>query len=173
LKTVEASVAQAFPPATEPCFLDANVLYYDVIDHGDVSTYCTALLREVAAGQRTAATTLSTLSDAVHKVMFTEAANFLNRPRAGLLAWVKKHPEVIQQLSVFRAAAERFEALPLEILQPGDNAMTRAADIAASSGLLMNDALIVVAMEARAIRHLVTNDDDFDRVPGITVWKPR
>ena len=50
---------------------------------------------------------------------------------------------------------------------------TTAADISSEAGLLTNDALIVAAMRASGIRHLVTNDDDFDRVPGITVWKPR
>lgn len=44
---------------------------------------------------------------------------------------------------------------------------------AQSEKLLLGDASIVVQMQRYGIVHLVTNDDDFDRVPGITVWKPR
>jgi len=39
--------------------------------------------------------------------------------------------------------------------------------------LLLGDASIVPQMQRHGIVHLATNDDDFDRVPGITVWKPR
>jgi len=28
-------------------------------------------------------------------------------------------------------------------------------------------------MQRHGISHLATNDDDFDWVPGVTVWKPR
>jgi predicted nucleic acid-binding protein len=48
-----------------------------------------------------------------------------------------------------------------------------AAAICQAHGLLTNDALIVAVMQRHGITHLATNDDDFDRVPGITVWKPR
>lgn len=39
--------------------------------------------------------------------------------------------------------------------------------------LLTNDAMIVALMQRHELTHLVTNDDDFDHVPGLTVWKPR
>ncbi len=166
-------MSYAFPPVSERCFLDANIFYYDVIAHGAISDYCNALFREVAAGQRRAATTVGALAGAVHKVMFTEPATFFGRPRAGMLSWFKTHPEGVQELSIFRAAAERYAALPLEILDVDEEFVQMAADVSAAIGLLTNDAIIAVAMEVHEVRHLVTNDDDFDRLPGITVWKPR
>jgi predicted nucleic acid-binding protein len=166
-------VAFAFPPASEICFLDANILYYHVIAQEGLSDYCTALIREIVLGQRKAATTATAMSDAVHKVMFTEAATFYKRPRAGLLAWIKDDPGAIKQLSVFRAAAERFAELPLWMLQVNEDSVKMAADISAATGLLSGDALNLAAMEENDIRHLVTNDDDYDGIAGVTVWKPR
>ena len=163
----------SFPPASEICFLDANILYYHVVAQEGLSAYCTALIREVVLDQRKAATTANAMSDAVHKVMFTEAATFHKRPRAGLLAWIKDHPGAIKQLSLFRAAAERFAELPLWMLPVNEDSVKMAADISAATGLLTNDALNLAAMEENDIRHLVTNDRDFDGLPGITVWKPR
>jgi len=59
-------------------------------------------------------------------------------------------------------------------LLPCDAAiLVESAAISQSQGLLTNDALIVALMQRHGISHLATNDDDFDRVPGITVWKPR
>jgi predicted nucleic acid-binding protein len=51
--------------------------------------------------------------------------------------------------------------------------LVRAASICNQYGLMVNDALIVATMLKFNIQHLVTNDDDFDRVHGIHVWKPR
>jgi predicted nucleic acid-binding protein len=57
---------------------------------------------------------------------------------------------------------------------PLDNTLLSfASRVALQHGLLTNDAIIVALMQRHGIIHLATNDDDFDRVPGITVWKPR
>lgn len=40
-------------------------------------------------------------------------------------------------------------------------------------GHLTNDAMIVALMRRHQLSHLITNDDDFDAVPGLTIWKPR
>ena len=39
-------------------------------------------------------------------------------------------------------------------------------------GLLTNDAIIVATMRAHRLIHLATNDTDFRRVPGLTLWTP-
>jgi predicted nucleic acid-binding protein len=48
-----------------------------------------------------------------------------------------------------------------------------ATRLAVTHGLLTNDSLIVAQMYRHQLTHLVTNDDDFDRVPGLAIWKPR
>jgi len=39
-------------------------------------------------------------------------------------------------------------------------------------GLLSNDAIHVATMTQRGITNIATNDPDFERVEGLTVWKP-
>jgi predicted nucleic acid-binding protein len=48
-----------------------------------------------------------------------------------------------------------------------------AVAVVQSQRLLLSDATIVILMQPHGITHLATNDDDFDNVPDITVWKPR
>jgi len=61
-----------------------------------------------------------------------------------------------------------------ENLNPGIAALLEeAAALSAQLGLLTNDATIVALMHRHALTNLATNDDDFDGVPGVTVWKPR
>jgi predicted nucleic acid-binding protein len=173
LKTVEAGVVSSFPPTDAECFLDANTLYYSVVAYPDVSDYCSAIIRQISTGERQGATLSSAVADAIHKVMFTEIVEVHQRPRGGLLAWFKSHPEALQSLTKFSAAAEQFSTLPLAWLPTDSALMLEATAIGLPHGLTINDALIVAAMRRHGIQHLVTNDDDFRRVPGITVWMPR
>jgi hypothetical protein len=39
--------------------------------------------------------------------------------------------------------------------------------------LLTGDSILLAVMERYKLIHLVTNDPDFERVPGIRVWMPR
>jgi predicted nucleic acid-binding protein len=50
--------------------------------------------------------------------------------------------------------------------------LTRGAELSTQRRLLTNDALTLAVMEKRGITILATNDDDFDTVAGITVYKP-
>jgi predicted nucleic acid-binding protein len=60
------------------------------------------------------------------------------------------------------------------VLLPADAALiVEAATLSGQFGLLTNDALIVALMRRHGLTNLVTNDDDFDAIPGLTVWKPR
>jgi predicted nucleic acid-binding protein len=40
-------------------------------------------------------------------------------------------------------------------------------------GFLTNDASVVARIKRHGIHNLATNDDDFDNVPNLIVWKPR
>lgn len=42
-----------------------------------------------------------------------------------------------------------------------------------AASLLTNDSLIVACMRVHGISLLATNDSDFERVAGITVFKPK
>jgi predicted nucleic acid-binding protein len=61
----------------------------------------------------------------------------------------------------------------LEIVSVTLSHLMEAAVICATHGLLMNDATVVAIMRSEGIHDLATNDDDFDGIPDITVWKPR
>ncbi len=72
-------------------------------------------------------------------------------------------PEVVQRLL----------GLPLSWLTADSSLISDAMDAIAKYHLLMNDAMIVATMKRHGLIHLVTNDEDFDRVTDLIVWKPR
>ena len=103
----------------------------------------------------------------------SEAAQLTGRDRAGIVGYLGKHPEFITRLTEYPHAIERLGVIPMDILPVEDQLLRDAVHLAVQHGLFTNDALIMATMRRHQLTHLVTNDDDFDRVPGLTIWKPR
>lgn len=155
------------------CFVDANIFYYHFVDTPPLSNPCTALLERAANGTIEVSTSSHVLADAVHKVMLAEAAMKLGQNRTGLVNWLQRNQHRIAELSDFRQAANNLASMAL-VLLPSDVALIEeAARLSWQFGLLTNDALVVALMRRHGLSDLVTNDEDFDSIPGLTVWKPR
>jgi predicted nucleic acid-binding protein len=159
-------------PAGVTFFVDANIFVYHFVELGDLSAACRGFLAGIVDRRIDAASTGACLADAVHRVMAIEAQERFQLP-GGATRWLQAHPDRIGELSAFRAAASQLKELPLRLLVPDALAIADAAELSAKHGLLTNDAILVTLMRRNDLQHLVTNDDDFDRVPGLTVWKPR
>ena len=158
-------------PKGSACFVDANIFVYHLVGIRDTGSRCHAFLGRLGT-EIDAASAAFCLADAVHRVMTIEAKEKFSLP-GDAPNWLQRHPDRISELTAFRDAAEQMRSLPMRLLAPDADVILEAADLAAGHGLLMNDAIIVALMRRHGIIHLVTNDDDFDRVPGLTVWKPR
>jgi predicted nucleic acid-binding protein len=155
------------------CFVDANIFHYALVPTFDTSPACLALLDRAMTGLISLSVSLQVLSDALHKAMTSEAAQLAGRERVGIVGYLKRHSHLIAQLTEWPQAVERLMAVPKQILPADAEILHDATRVAQAHLLLTNDATILALMQRHGIVHLATNDDDFDRVPGITVWKPR
>lgn len=81
--------------------------------------------------------------------------------------------ELIAQLVNYQMAATALSALPLEWISAEATFAQDIATVARECSLMTADAAIVALMRRHGLTDLVTNDDDFDQVPGIRIWKPR
>lgn len=160
-------------PSGASCFIDANILGYASIDVVPFTAPCRALLARVAAGEVFAFTSAGTVADALFKTMTVEIAHRFVAPGAKVLPFLQKHPEVIAKLSHYPRAVEGLARLPLQLLAVDWETIKAGVQTSIQHDLLTNDAIIVALMRRHELTHLVTNDDDFDRVSGLTVWKPR
>ena len=160
-------------PDGEKCFVDANIFYYLFVGTSPLSDPCATFLERTANGAIEVYTSLHILAEAVHKVMLAEAEVHFARNRAGLVNWLQRNQHRISELSRFRLAAGSLSRMDLSLL-PADVALVEeAATVSVQFGLLTNDALVVALMRRHALTNLVTNDEDFDAIPGLTIWKPR
>lgn len=160
-------------PHASVCFVDSNIFYYALVPTLGASEQCISLLDRAVDGQLSLYTSISVLSDTIHKVMVSEAAQLTGRDRAGMVGYLGKHPDLIPKLKEYQRALHLLGEVPMTILPVDIEALHAATRIAGEYCLLTNDALIVSIMRHRGIIHLISNDDDFDHVPGLSVWKPR
>jgi len=160
-------------PTGSACFIDANIFVYHFTNTDALGLACTDLLRRGTIGEIQAATSIPVLADTLHKIMLAEVRAREGLNMTGLVAWIQKHRNRLAGLKETLAACSQIERLPLAIL-PLDIALLRQAmQISASHHLLTGDAIAIALMQRHGLTHLVTNDDDFDAIPGLTVWKPR
>lgn len=120
-----------------------------------------------------AVSTTSVVADVIHKVMISEAAAHFGFSSTGVSVQLRQVRSKLSQLQTYRAAIDEISRLPIALLSVEMSDIKTATQITSEFGLLTNDALIVAAMRKHGISHLATNDDDFDAVKEVVVWKPR
>lgn len=160
-------------PSGAAVFLDSTIIHYAFVSFGDSTSQCIELLRRIANRDVSGFLSVPVLNDALHKVMCSEAQARFAQPRAGLVRWLKDHSEKVRELTQSGTVLTLIGALPIHILQPDLQTLSEAQQLSRRHGLLAGDAAILALMNEHRVVHIATNDDDFDRVPGLTAWKPR
>ena len=112
------------------------------------------------------------IAEATHKVMLADMGQRHGVAHRGLIARLKRHPELLDGLTNHHRVATTVRALRLSVETVTLDLLIRGADLSAEKRLLTNDALTLAVMEILGVTALATNDDDFDIVEGFTVYKP-
>jgi predicted nucleic acid-binding protein len=160
-------------PDGADCFIDANILAYHFTDGEGLGEACSGFIRRVGLEEIRAFVSVPVLADSLHRVMLAEVRDRHRLDRVGLVGWIHRHRDCLGELTETIQACEQLERLPLHVLPVDVALLTEAMRGSVDHHLLTGDAVIVALMRRHGITNLVTNDDDFDRVPGLTVWKPR
>ena len=133
------------------------------------------LVSASSSGSTTRSYTLTrphVVAEMAHRLMTLETASILGRSPSGLANWLKRHPAEVQRLARDRKAIDELTLIGVQVLPVTGSQVSLAADISRQSGLLTNDAVIVIVMRDHGLTLLASHDADFDRVPGITRYAP-
>jgi len=159
-------------PDGAACYIDATVFYYHLVGAPPLSDDCSDFLKRAEAGRLSGVTSTVAIAEATHKVMLAEVVQRHGVDHKGLVARVKRHPELLDGLTEHKRVSATVRALNLPVESITLDLLARGADLSAQMRLLTNDALALAVMEKLGVSYLATNDDDFDSVTGITVFKP-
>lgn len=160
-------------PAGTTVFIDANILHYALVPTPPFSDLVYPFVDRLVAGEIVGAVSLQVLAETQHKIMMSLVAVQNGLGRSNLVAWAKHHPEKVRATTGLEEAVQLLHSMPIRVLPIQSESLLLAAIKSTLHGLLTNDSTTLALMELHGINDIATNDDDFDRVPGITVWKPR
>ena len=157
--------------ANSSVFVDANTLVYHFQPHPILGPLCTALLKRIELKEMAGFTSTHVLSEIAHRLMTMEASIMFGWS-SKIVDRLKQDPTAVQKLVSFRRAIQQISQLGLQVLTIHESLIDTAAGISQQTGLLSNDALIIAVMQANGLTNIASNDSDFDRVTGITCYKP-
>jgi predicted nucleic acid-binding protein len=148
------------------------MFYYHLVDVPPLSNDCSDLLKRIEQGHVQGVTSSVALAEATHKVMLAEVVQRHGVDHKGLIARLKRHPDLLDGLTNHAQVAATVRSLRLPIEAITLELLARSAEVSPQKRLLTNDALTLAVMEKLGVTILATNDDDFDAIEGITVYKP-
>jgi predicted nucleic acid-binding protein len=159
-------------PVGAAVFLDANTLVYHFSQDPRYGAACTELLERIARQDLVGHTSLHVLGETAHRLMALEAIHRFGWSNTGIANRLRRNPDEVKQLSRFRLAIDEIPLFGIQVHTVSFAHLSTALVFSQTLGLLTNDALIVALMQANSWVNLASEDDDFDRVPGITRYAP-
>lgn len=153
-------------------FADANVLVYHFTQVEPLASASTAFLERGLRQRVAIVTTPQVVSDVIHRVMLLEARVLFQIPGQQLTSYLKKHPDVVKQLSQHLDIASLLKRFNIDIRPITHLHLHASKRFRRDYGFMANDSLILGFMATERIQHLASNDGDFERAPVISLWKP-
>ncbi|HJT35458.1 MAG TPA: PIN domain-containing protein [Pirellulales bacterium] len=159
-------------PAGASLFIDANTFVYHFTPHPVFRPACEKLIERIELRELTAFTSTHVLTDLAHRMMTIEAIRRNGWPSAGIVRRLRKHPDEIKRLALFRQVIDEIPLLGIQVLVSSAASISSAAALSQQHGLLSGDALIAAIMQQVGLSQLASHDADFDRVPGLVRYAP-
>lgn len=155
------------PDRTE-IYIDANILLFSAFKHPRYGDVCRDFLLRIEGN---ACTSDFTLNEIFHKLMIAEISKmFVVRPK-DVVAFIKNNPTVISELQAIWDEMRLIAESKIHIISYG-KLFPEFIETSRSYNLMATDAIIVEIMKQNGLKDIATNDSDFERIEGITVWKP-
>ena len=155
-------------PNGSDVFIDANILIYGLSGR---SSQCRQFLDRCYREELLGVTLLETVNEVTHRIMVAEAYAKRLIPSRTAKALRGQHT-VIPALRDYWHDTERLLALNLLFLTASEAILRAAQQVRESAALLTNDSMIVACMAEYGVSFLASSDRDFERVAGITVFRP-
>ncbi len=155
-------------PGTE-VFIDSNIFIYHFTG---VSNECSEFLSRCEDGEIIGITSVNVLLEVLHRLMMIEAVNKKLVKPPNILKKLRSKPEKIRELNEYFMNTLKIKEFGV-IIKPIDfEVILLSQSIRAGYGLMVNDSVIIANMKKEGIVSLASNDKEFQRIEGISLYSP-
>ena len=113
------------------------------------------------------------VAEAIHKVMLAEAIQQHQLDHRGLAHRLQRQRELIAGLNEHRKVPALIKTLAMHVEPVTLDILERTTFLSAEHRLLTNNAVTIAIMDRLGLVHLATNDNNFDSISHLSIWKPR
>lgn len=160
-------------PTGKRVFIDANIFLYEVFDHPKFGESAYRILKDVENGAIKGVTSTLVLDEVLHKMILSEASNKFHISIKDAVSFLKKNHKEIPLLGASWKDIDRIQEIEnLTIYGISPDVFKSSINVAKANMLLAHDAMHLAVMKYESISDIATNDSDFERIEGITVWRP-
>ena len=146
---------------------------YGALDYTKYRATCRAFLQNIESGTYFAATSALVLNEIVHKLILAETTKTYHlRSENESKKLIEDKPETISSLTRVWKTYAVIRAYPLVIYSIDKATMDMATDLSSRYGLFISDATHLAVMKMNGISNIATNDNDFQRIDDINIYKP-
>ena len=150
-------------------FVDANIFIYHFTG---VSNECSDFLERCERGKIHATTTVSVIMEVLHCLMIVEATrNDLVKP-PDVAEKLRKSPQTVKLLNEYFINTEKIQDMNIAIKPVLFDTLINSHMVRLTSGLMINDSIIVAVMKQDRIQLLATSDRSFEPVTEIQICTP-
>jgi predicted nucleic acid-binding protein len=110
-------------------------------------------------------------NEVMHKLMVTAMVNRFHCSPQKAIALVKNTPEILMDFPVLWEAGEILQAINVKVIS--GPFFPESFTLMQEHHLLITDSVHIAAMKKEKVTHIASNDNDFSRVPWVSVWKPQ
>lgn len=160
-------------------FIDANIFLFHAFNNKDFGEECTNFLRRIETGEIKAIINPIIIDETLFKILMAEISKLISKPSLWDIKKKLKENDKEFIRSIYKPVNEYKDYLN-ELYNGGLNVAELNWNIAVDSvamgekyGLLTSDAFHAATMKQNGIKHIATNDSDFDSVEFLTIWKPQ
>jgi len=160
-------------------FVDANIFLFHAFNNIEYGEECTIFLRRIEKGEIIAVINPIIIDETLFKILMAEVSELMSKP--SLWDLKKKLKENDKEFigTIYKPVKE-YKGYLTELTYGGLTVAELNWKIAVDSvamgekyGLLTSDAFHLATMKQNGIKHIATNDSDFDSVEFLTIWKPQ
>ncbi len=159
-------------PRGAAVFIDANIFIYDILAVPEYVESCMSFLKRVESQEIKGYTSILVISEVIHKLMFSEIIEKHNLRPDRVLKEMKNNPQIIATLEKYRNIISKIASIGIKVLPSSDKTHKKASFYIKKYRLMSNDAINAAIAKEHGIKHIATNDADFQRIDFLNVWKP-
>ena len=153
--------------------IDTNIILYTALDHPVFQRSCTDFLIRVEREEIQGFIPSVVIQEITHHFIISELIEKgYGKSVTECISHYKQNPLIMNELSKTWTEIERIFKINCTILHDNPKIVRDSITLSRTCQLFCKDATIVASAQSGKISHIASNDKDFSRVPGLTVWKP-